>query len=115
MGGQYFNRSIITFHRLAFAFAFENSNLNPLAEIFVPGEEVPVNPMFTFENPSADLEDRLINNLREITLLDSTHIAHDVPSPALSEVVAVDDNCRKTYASKESFKGEYIISHQEFS
>ena len=103
-----------------------NSNLNPLAEMFVLGEEVlrrgEVNSSACLENQVSNLTS---GDLREI----STPIAHEIPSHALSEVATID-NCEKIlflneeasldtllfdkYASKESFKGE-DISHQEVS
>ena len=68
-----------------------NSNLNPLAKIFVLGEEVPRRGKV---NSSADLENQVSNltcgNLREIL----TPIAHEIPSHALSEVATID-NCEK--------------------
>ena len=68
-----------------------NSNLNPLTDIFILGEEVLRRREV---NSSVDLENQVSNltcgDLREI----STPIAHEIPSHVLSEVATID-NCEK--------------------
>ena len=83
-----------------------NSKLNPLAEIFVLGEEVPRRGEV---NSSADLENQVSNltcgDLREV----STPIALEIPSHALPEVATIKIAKKYHFLTKRPAKTLYSL------